>query len=82
MVVQMLNPGSSKTFQEYADNVFSPYVSSQLAIAQRVYLVWDVQIADNLKNYKKITRKRQEKACYFLHNDFQKVERLCSGRLK
>ena len=50
MVVQMLNFGSSKTFQEYADNVFSPYVPSQLATAQRVYLVWDVHIAGSLKN--------------------------------
>ena len=49
-VVQMLNPGTAKTFQEYANNVFSSYVSSQLATTQRVDLVWDVYIADSLKS--------------------------------
>ena len=29
-VVQMLSPGTARTFQEYANNVFVPYVSSQL----------------------------------------------------
>ena len=27
-VVQMLNPGTTKTFQEYADTMFLPYVSN------------------------------------------------------
>ena len=48
--VQMLNPGTAKTFQGYADNVFSSYVASQLEAAQRVDLVWDVYIADSLKS--------------------------------
>ncbi|XP_034062878.1 uncharacterized protein LOC117540355 [Gymnodraco acuticeps] len=29
-VVQMLNPGTSRTFQEYGDRVFAPYISAQL----------------------------------------------------
>ena len=58
-VVQMLNPGIAKTFQEYANNVFSSYVSSQLATTQRVDLVWDVYIADCLKSS---TRKSEAKA--------------------
>ena len=49
-VVQMLNPGTAKTFQKYANNVFSSYASSQLATTQRVDLVWDVYIADSLKS--------------------------------
>ena len=32
--MQMLNPGTAKTFQEYADNVLSSYVASQLEAAQ------------------------------------------------
>ena len=35
-VVQMLNPGVAKTFQEYADMVFLLYVSRQVTTAQRV----------------------------------------------
>lgn len=49
-IVQMLQPGTAKTFQEYADNVFSTYMLSQLATAWRVDLVWDVYIADSLKS--------------------------------
>ena len=49
-VVQMLNPKTAKTFQEYADIVFAPYVFSQLATAQRVDIVWDRYIQDSLKS--------------------------------
>lgn len=49
-IVQMLNPGTAKTFQDYADTVFTPYVSSQLETAERVDVVWDVYIPDSLKN--------------------------------
>ena len=49
-VVQMLNPGTAKTFQEYADTVFIPYLSNHLATAQSVDIVWDVYIKDSLKD--------------------------------
>lgn len=29
-VVQMINPGTSKTFQEYGERVFAPYIYAQL----------------------------------------------------
>ena len=48
-VVQMLKPGTSKTFQEYADTVFAPYISSQLQKTDRFDLVWDVYLPDSLK---------------------------------
>ena len=49
-IVQMLKPGTAKTFQEYADMVFVSYMSTQLATAQRVDIVWDVYIPDSLKS--------------------------------
>lgn len=49
-IVQMLNPGMARTFQEYADQVFTSYVSTQLATTQRVDVVWDVYIPDSLKS--------------------------------
>ena len=49
-ILQMLNPGTSKTFKEYADMVFTPYVSSQLDIANRVDVIWDVYKPDSLKS--------------------------------
>ena len=41
-VVQMLNPGTAQTFQQYSDLVFLPYISNQLTTARRVDIVWDV----------------------------------------
>ena len=35
-VVQMLNPGTARTFQEYSDQVFLSYVSNQLTTTKRV----------------------------------------------
>ena len=57
-VVQMLNPGTAKTFQEYADTVFLLYISHHLAAAQRVDIVWDVYIPDSLKD---VTRQKRGK---------------------
>jgi len=48
-VVQMLNPGGAKTFQEYSDVVFTPYLLSQLQKANRIDIDWDVYILDSLK---------------------------------
>ena len=48
-VVHMLNPGTARTFQEYSDLVFLPYVSNQLTTATRVDIVWDVYIPDSVK---------------------------------
>ena len=48
-IVQMHNPGTAQTFQEYSDLVFLSYVSNQLTTARRVDVVWDVYILDSLK---------------------------------
>ena len=40
-IVNMLKPGSAKTFQDYARDVILPYVKSQVDKAQRVDIVWD-----------------------------------------
>ena len=45
----MLKPGTAKTFQAYADNVFVPYIVSQLKDTKRMYIVWDVYQTNNLK---------------------------------
>jgi hypothetical protein len=57
-IVHMLKPGTAKTFQEYAQNVFVPYIEMQLAKSQRVDIVWDTYKRDSLKEQ---TRDRQEK---------------------
>lgn len=56
VIVQMLSPGTSETFEEYAQIVFLPYVLKQLHSAERVDLVWDVYKEDSLK---KATREKR-----------------------
>ena len=41
-VVQMLNPRTVRTFNEYGERVFAPYIDAQLEKSSRVDLVWDV----------------------------------------
>ncbi len=48
-VVQMLKPGTAKTFQEYANQVFIPYISGQLQYVSHLDLVWDSYRGDSLK---------------------------------
>ena len=49
VIVQMLKPGTAKTFDEYAQQVFIPYVVRQLQHVSRLDLVWDSYRADSLK---------------------------------
>ena len=62
-IVQMLSPGTAKTFQEYGDRVFAPYLHKQLEKSSRIDLVWDEYRPDSLKvstreKRRKGTRKR------------------------
>ena len=47
--VQMLKPQFCKTFQEYSEKVFLPYITKSLENVQRVDLVWDEYIPNSLK---------------------------------
>ena len=48
-VVQMLSPKLTKTFEEYVDNIFLPYILRTLESASRVDIVFDVYSSDSLK---------------------------------
>ncbi|XP_078492496.1 uncharacterized protein LOC144748319 [Ciona intestinalis] len=48
-VINMLKPMNSKTFGEYAKDVYLPFIERQLKDASRVDVVWDVYIANSLK---------------------------------
>ena len=48
-ITQMLKPGTTKTFEEYANQVFIPYILRQVQHVQRLDLVWDSYKADSLK---------------------------------
>lgn len=48
-ITQMLKPGTAKTFEEYAHQIFIPYIARQLRNARRLDLVWDTYRDDSLK---------------------------------
>ncbi len=49
VAVNMLNTGSCKTFNDYAETVFVPYVMGKLEHVSRLDIVWDVYIPSSLK---------------------------------
>ncbi len=48
-IINMLRPGTAKTFQDYATDVFVPYIKSQLQHVTRLDIVWDVYLPESLK---------------------------------
>lgn len=49
VIVQMLQPRTARTFDDYFNTVFKFYVLKHLDMANRVDLVWDVYLEDSLK---------------------------------
>jgi hypothetical protein len=49
-IIQMMKPGTTRTFDEYANVIFKPYISSQLQRARRLELVCDSYVTDSLKS--------------------------------
>lgn len=49
-VVHFLVPGTCDTFEDYAKEVFLPYVGKELDNVSRIDIVWDVYKSDSLKN--------------------------------
>jgi len=45
----MLKPRGSRTFQDYAQQIFIPYLLSQLESVDRVDIVWDRYLQESLK---------------------------------
>ena len=59
VVVNLLKPGDCRTFQEYGENVFLKYLTSQMHdVSKRLDIVWDEYIHDSLKS---MTRSKRGK---------------------
>ena len=56
--VQILYPGTERTFQDYVDMVFTSYISSQLQSANQIDIVWDNYIKNSLKAITKEKRRK------------------------
>lgn len=48
-IVNMLRPGTAKTFSDYEKHVFSPFIQTQLNRVHRLDVVWDEYFPDSLK---------------------------------
>ena len=57
-IINMLKPIGIKTFQEYATQVFLPYVKAQLRNVTRVDIIWDVYLEESLKSTARENRGR------------------------
>ena len=49
-VVNFLKPSAAKTFDDYSQNIFLPYIKLQLKSASRVDIVWDEYFENSLKS--------------------------------
>ena len=85
-IVNMLKPGTAKTYSDYASQIFLPYITMQLQNVQRLDVIWDEYINGSLKSYTrsvrgKGSRRRVESSSLipknwheFLRNDGNKSE--------
>ena len=48
-IVHMVRPGACRTFEEYSQQMFLQYITSQLETVSRVDIIWDRYLTDSLK---------------------------------
>lgn len=56
VTVQMLSPGTSRTFQEHVVSVYKPLINKPPKVLKRVDIVWDVYLQDSLKSTTRLKR--------------------------
>ena len=59
--MNILRPGAAKTFLDYAQQVFLPYIVSHLQHVGRIDVIWDQYFPDNLKL--ETRKKRGKRVC-------------------
>ena len=57
-IINMLKPGAAKTFKEYAEQVFLPYINRKIKSLSRIDIVWDEYFAHSLKEMTRSKRGR------------------------
>ena len=70
VIVHILPTAEARTFSEYADKVFIPYLSKQLEHTTRIDIVWDTYQSDSLKES---TREKGGKGVRRKVSDFAKL---------
>jgi hypothetical protein len=57
-IVQMLLPRTARTFEQYSENIFIPFIKSKLNGNKTVHLVWDKYQNNSLKQFERDRRER------------------------
>ena len=60
-VIHFLPIAGAVTFNDYAENIFIPYLSMQLQNSKRIDVVWDTYLPDSLKESTDSTREKRGK---------------------
>ena len=50
VIVSMVQPRGCKTFQDYAENCFIPYLQTEVRNATRLDIVWDIYLPNSLQS--------------------------------
>lgn len=79
-IVNMLRPGAARKFSDYANQVFIPYILSQLQYVNRVDVVWDEYLPDSLKAETRSKRgegvRRRVEPCNAIPGNWQEFLRI------
>ena len=66
----MVRPGVCRTFEEYSQQMFLPYFTSQPEIGSRVHIVWDMYLTSSLK---------QSTSDHRRHSGTTQIQRVIAG---
>ncbi|KAG0713410.1 hypothetical protein GWK47_016295 [Chionoecetes opilio] len=62
-VVHLLQPFGVKTFEDYANDIFIPYIIQQLSNTRRVDIIWDRYAKDSIKSSARQNRGKVDVQC-------------------
>ena len=83
-VVNFLKPSAAKTFDDYSQNIFLPYIKLQLKSASRVDIVWDEYFENSLKSQTRSKRgkgvRRRVEASANLPGNWQQFLRIDANK--
>ena len=83
-VVNFLKPSAAKTFNDYSQNIFLPYIKLQLKSASRVDIVWDEYFENSLKSQTRSKRgkgvRRRVEASANLPGNWQQFLRIDANK--
>ena len=85
-IVNMLRPGAAKKFSDYAEQVLTPYIVSQLQHVSRLDVVWDDYFPESLKAETRSRRgkgvRRRVEPCNTIPGNWQEFLRIDDNKVE